>query len=575
MAEHMLMTVLGLKPQETEYQLNGETYKSELAPVALYHLLHKNNQQPTQIRAFCTPDALSQSYPPLEKALRGQCDIEPVKIVDCDNAEESMVSFLNLFTCTAPQTGQLTVDVTHGFRHYSILMLLGAFQVSALRAELELRNVYYALWQPDTSTSPIIDLGRLLDLSHWIYATRTFRDTGSLIPMANLIRQRSSDSDQDSQKMATELTELSQAFAEALPLELGLKIKPFLAQKRIRRLKIKLDGQHRSPTLLNQELTGQVETDFRLLDLPIPNLHSKKADIPLDEAELERQAKLITRLYSFGNRAAAFGLMREWMVSWALLQIQLDSNWLDKKSRGQAEKALFVLTELDHDSSELLSESQQKLARFWQQLRDIRNLFAHHGMRRENIFNKKNKEIIDTWCTWTDWFNGESLPRIPLEVVINRYDRLIISPLGHTPGVLFSAIRNCCTPSSSPLDMCLIITSVEAKVGISEALNQAGFQGSKEILEFRDPFAGLEERKTLVKQAKEYILAAAEVHVNLTGGTTLMGLLAEEIANMAKQHQCLTSRFVLIDKRPPQEQHDTPYEVGEKITIESHVQTAL
>ena len=44
---------------------------------------------------------------------------------------------------------------------------------------------------------------------------------------------------------------------------------------------------------------------------------------------------------------------------------------------------------------------------------------------------------------------------------------------------------------------------------------------------------------------------------------------------MAKQHQCLTSRFVLIDKRPPQEQHDTPYEVGEKITIESHVQTAL
>ncbi len=568
MADHMLLTVLGINPQETEFRLGSESYWSALAPEALYHLLDKGGRRVTKIRAFCTKEALEDTYPRLEKVLAERCDLASLSLPEGGDPEENVSSFLNLFARTAPRSGQLIVDVTHGFRHYSMLMLLGALNVSALREDLTLRNVYYAFFQRGEPCSPIMDLGHLLELSKWIYTTNTMQDSGSLMPMAHLIDTENPD--QLTKGMVKELKELSQALTNALPLELGIRTKPFL-QERMRQLKKKLDGPQQSLSpQMSKELADKVKSAFSLYNLHTPELHPRKSAIMLDSGELDREAKLIVRLYAYGHQTAAFGLMREWMVNWVLYQTQTRENWLNKKVRHRAESSLYLLSQLiDDNESARLSAPQKELAKFWKQLREIRNAFAHHGMSLENIFgdNMETKKR-EAWKTWQEQFARSPLPKISMEVEANQYERLIVSPLGNTPGVLYSAVRSC-SSSSTANDLCLVISSKATSRHLPEALEQAGFKGRMAELRLQDPFSGLEERTRLKEQALQFILGSREVHVNMTGGTTLMGLLVDEIANDARKYQRLASRFVLIDKRTPDEQRDNPYVAGEKIVVET------
>ncbi len=167
--------------------------------------------------------------------------------------------------------------------------------------------------------------------------------------------------------------------------------------------------------------------------------------------------------------------------------------------------------------------------------------------------------------------SGESacqvFPGLSLDVVGGvQHDRLIVSPLGNTPGVLYSTLRTC-DPLPTERDVCLVITSQEAGERMDEALEQAAFPGTR--LVFKDPFAGPDEREPLLEQARDFILGARETHVNMTGGTTLMGLLSDEIARKAREYQRLATRFALVDKRSHRDQCDNPYVVGERIEIET------
>jgi hypothetical protein len=83
------------------------------------------------------------------------------------------------------------------------------------------------------------------------------------------------------------------------------------------------------------------------------------------------------------------------------------------------------------------------------------------------------------------------------------------------------------------------------------------------LVRLDDPFAGVEELGRRIEEATPHLRRAGEVLVNVTGGTTLMGVLVERIAGKARRLKRPVHRFALVDRRPPDAQAADPYQAGD------------
>ena len=117
--------------------------------------------------------------------------------------------------------------------------------------------------------------------------------------------------------------------------------------------------------------------------------------------------------------------------------------------------------------------------------------------------------------------------------------------------------------------MCLVICSRETEGMIHTASQRAGYAGEVKPLILEDPYGGRAEIERLVEFARRSFVGAGEVFVNVTGGTTLMGLAAEALAGAARKLACPVRRFGLIDRRPPEQQDANPYQTGEPFWLDS------
>jgi len=64
------------------------------------------------------------------------------------------------------------------------------------------------------------------------------------------------------------------------------------------------------------------------------------------------------------------------------------------------------------------------------------------------------------------------------------------------------------------------------------------------------------------------IIQADEVVVNITGGTTAMQHIVQQIAALAAELGRSVRRVALVDRRLPQEQREEPYVPGELIRLD-------
>ena len=116
-----------------------------------------------------------------------------------------------------------------------------------------------------------------------------------------------------------------------------------------------------------------------------------KRQIRLSTFELERQARIIDKLSGRENYATALRLMREWLVSWAAYQQGLEDEWLSRDVRQRAEGLLHALRAISGDRGlrGVLSKEQRKLGEFWNDLAEVRNAYAHHGMRGDDLLRDR------------------------------------------------------------------------------------------------------------------------------------------------------------------------------------------
>ena len=550
--EHVLLTALGIQPVSARYVLDGQETEARLAPAALYELLPEE-RRPHRIVALCTEQAEQQALPLLRAALEPRCPVESVRVpADSSKPAQAIDECLATLANSVPDDVDLTVDVTHGFRHMPFLIYVGTLYLTALR-RVRLRGAYYGMLRKLPELSPFFDLRPLVQLPQWFHALRVLAATGNASAMAELV----ADSEgKDAAEVGAALRTLSETYGWGLPVEHGYLARRFLtehiepmrgvlhterlplADDLVRDLVDVLRGQQ-----LRQDVSGE----------------GWKRKVTLDRAELERQAHLIDGYLARRDYRNAIGLMREWLVLWATWRMGIHARWLDSSERRPAERRLHEIRRRA-EWNEPLDPSQAVIARTWR-VTTLRNHYAHHGLDQrvghsaEDEIRRQLDEIVATWHeTW------RSVPELSLDLPPLPGSRVLVSPVGTRPGVLYSALR-----AADPRQVmrCLVICSDNTKSLAEEACRAAGYTGETVFLRFDDPFAGTAELPQLINEAKPHLRAASEVYVNVTGGTTLMGVLADRIARKARHYDRPAYSFLLADRRPPAEQETDPYREGE------------
>ena len=567
MSRHLLLTGLGVKPREGLYRLAGgdTTCSALLAPVALFELLTPE-KRPDHILAFCTKKALEETFPRLEEVLQGRVGVEAVEVPDGIHPEDIDRFFERAVEAVARQSpDRLTLDLTQGPRHFALLLYLGGLYLESL-GEIKIEAAYYG-YEFETPR-PFFDLQPLLELPRWIHAIDTLKDSRDAVPLAGLLRQAESKAPHLRQ-FAQWMNLATEAFASGLPLELG-RVAERLLREMSRPLRRALREEYRLP--LADRITGKLNDwldGYRLNEQATGQ--GWKARIALTEEELRRQARLIDDLLAHGNLRSALGLMNEWVVSWALLRSDEATRWLEfEPARRRAANKLGALVRFLQDPglrSRLIPE-QQELARFWEELSSLRNSLHHHGMRPQTVTSDDDGVRAKLDRVHSYWEGTmRDLPNISLAPLGAGERCLLVSPVGERPGVLFSALLGL-RGEGVACDAVLAICSRSTEARVPEAFERAGWQGEHHLLRFDDPFAGIEERLGLCERARPVLAQAGAVYVNVTGGTTLMGLLAEELAGEARRLARPVRRFGLIDRRPSEEQRTNPWVQGELLWLD-------
>ena len=223
-------------------------------------------------------------------------------MIAAGNSQEDVGTFLEHVTEAISERVDLTVDVTHGFRHFSFLTYIAVIYLTALH-DVRIRGAYYGMLNKHPNPSPFLDLRPLLDLPRWVYALEVLRDTGSTLPMARILRDgRDSQPAHDN---AGDLTALSEAYLSGLPLELGWQAWNIRKSRR-RPLRKLLRDDHRLPLAdkLVEEL-AEVLAPFALADPPAGA--GWKREVGISTPELRRQVGIIDGLLEHGSLALPAG----------------------------------------------------------------------------------------------------------------------------------------------------------------------------------------------------------------------------------------------------------------------------
>ncbi len=570
MSEHILITVLNNNPREAKYSLNEKTFNSTISTIALVELLPED-EKPDTVIAVCTEEAKNETYNTLKAALKGKCKVSSIEYKNERN-EECNDEFLIEFTEKIPSRGDivLSLDLTHGFRSLPILIYFSAQLLNSLR-DIEIRNLYYAAWEPNVEITPIISMKRILELQSWAHAVEMFRKARDMRELIELIQTEDSVISSKKSEVKDNLENILFAYQSGLPVELGLASSKFIIDSQ-NELKDDLKDKHKLP--LSEEIVNKLREgpeSFKLKKNSKTTDLYKKTDVQFDKEELIRQAKIIEDVKNHGDYAVATGMLLEWLESYVLLQIG-ECKWLTSDARKKAGRKAQQIGGIYSSKKEKvfsLTTEQERFGSLYNDVKEVRNLFHHHGMRStlwsvtepvRSAQGDRTINIEEIFEYWKEHFFDCPSMSFELEKKTSS-GNLLISPQGNSPGVFYSAINAVRDRLGKDADSYIAICSKESEKYVRESIEKAGFKGKEVgIIKLCDAFeATNKEIKQYIESIKIPIKASDKTFINITGGTSLMGLIMAKIYTYASTMYEDTERFGLIDRRIIEEQRSDPY----------------
>ncbi len=581
MKKHILIAALSVTPRPTKYALGDKVAEANQSPLALLQLLPED-RLPDEVIILCTSEIAKVQFPQFKEHIEsGEFSThitKPIRVSALDISdgknEEEIWEILRCILKCVPENAYLTLDLTHGYRSFSFLYFTAALYLKALR-NVGLISTFYGNVEIKEEPKPLLDLSLILEMVEWFFATRIFRETGQANYIINLLEPftkipegvQGKDCMPYSQirKLSEVFSKATSAYEQALPIEFGLE-----ANRLHQLLEKDLPGHLMERMPLPEELFGQVKAFIEPYALSQINDNDKKMKLFLDYTEINRQAALVDEYFGQGYINSATALMREWIVNVALFHqehrqgkgIIAGIDWLPYKKRRPIEYSLglmmkFVQSKAKENGKVPLTEEQKWLAEKWDYITNKRNGLSHCGFKEDNVHLslKAIEEIKEKWQELKD--------SIYMQEKWELYKKqgegmLLICALGNSKGSLYSAL------ATLEPDYLFVILSDKTKGAINEILEKVNWQGELAVYCMEDPFAGFMEKKLASAEAEPLMAKAEEVVYNLTGGTTVM----QHVLNQITRKNKATKQVAFIDRRSLYEQHENPYVIGEMILLE-------
>lgn len=536
---------------ETGYRLGADAWRTRFAPVALARL---GGLAGARCLVLVTAEARAKWLDAFAAEMRDAgLDVDPLD-VPLGRSEAEVLDIFARIAGAVPEGARVTLDVTFALRHLPFVYLASLAYLVGQRG-VAVDGIFYGAFEVADAdgTRPILDITSLFELLRWYQALEDFRNSGDATSLSRQFKDERERlrglgwAGKEMRNTGSHIEKLSRALTAGLPLEAGRAAFNLVNEtKRIDAAGVPEVLRLSVASLRELAKTFAVERE------------TGKAALALNEAELERQRRLVRWYAGRGDAPRALLLLREWMVSVAVLGRRDADRWLDfQAARRPAEwffGGLLKRVELG-----VASAREKKVGRVWKEIADARNQFAHAGMRKDDVDAGSAVAQLVERCV-------EARADVEaLAAAAPAPRRLLLTGLGMSPGAVATALA-CAEP-----DAVLVVTSAAAEAGLAAAIEHSGRSGIEHrVLRLEDAYGDFDaagrfatDRDLLVSFA-----TAGELVANLTGGTSAMQFVVEKLASTADRMGVRVRRCLLVDRRTPEEQRAEPWVRGELVWLD-------
>jgi len=157
------MVVLGTKGSNWDSLLESQNLGEHLEEKRIQLTEDCENQTVTQ-------EQLQELEPMLEKVMSSKVSLA---IIPSSAQDSDQLKVLEVMSQYVKKQDEVYIDITHAFRHLSLLVLMSALHLRASK-KVTITQVYYGLYDSQSQAAKIYELGGLIHLSEWVSALEQF-----------------------------------------------------------------------------------------------------------------------------------------------------------------------------------------------------------------------------------------------------------------------------------------------------------------------------------------------------------------------------------------------------------------
>jgi hypothetical protein len=375
---------------KTTFVWEDKRCKARYAPVASCRFL-----KPDELIVFLTREAESSIYPDFRAALPEDLPVEAV-LVPAGSSAEELWQIAQTINQSVQDGEEVALDITHGPLSFPLVAMMVVIFMRVARG-IPLKAILYGAYGIDkgveTGITPVFDLVQMLNWVEWFVAADRFASAGDADNLSQLLRKyrsqlvRTAHGDKEVLNQLGSLGKLA-GVIENISQSLHM-IRPYQAMTHIADLEARLE-----------EALPLLETPHNPLPTPVLLERLKTVYTPLAHPDpgapeqacktLEIERRLINWYAERELWVEAVTLAREWLVSWAMLQLDL-RDFTGRTARQRVESVLAAEAHDYMNSGKLkqpyqaiflgnLPQIEDALA-LWLELIEVRNDINHAGKR--------------------------------------------------------------------------------------------------------------------------------------------------------------------------------------------------
>jgi hypothetical protein len=414
---------------------------------------------------------------------------------------------------------ELTVDLTAGPRNVGVALLLAGQLLPRIVDRCRLGHLYLGSVLRGAARTPVHDVTGLLSAMRWSLAHEALAAGGPLGQYRDLAREAAGRArtdgvaDPEFERLRNIVCNLANALAVIDVPEV-----------------VDRAGRLAGGSRASQPPTAELAVLHHTVDAALRPLRALAATDESATDQLRAQVALARMCFDWNDIPRAGIVTRELLVNRVLAADGFEpAAWLDRVRRTTAESSLHLRND--------------EPGRLWKRVAPQRNLIAHGGFsdqagkvpdRPEQATHPFRKAVDRIEASLALVGTSEDPWRSPQPDVSGVR---LVTPLGTSPGLLTNLLDALPTP---PAEL-LVVTGEGCEVPDTPCIPSE----RRTVLELPNPFRPDEENEEIIELVRSFVRRGGEVWINLTGGTSYLGLLMHDLHNEFARSMQMVKRAIL------------------------------